>query len=93
MKLDGGSYTLQVCPECRGKGSVMQDDTLGVRSQKWVRGGRVPCPKCKGKKAVASSMLQGGRLDAALRAIDRAAANPERPAPVLRLAGKGGTNG
>lgn len=85
MKLDGGSYALHVCPECKGKGSVMQDDTVGVRSQKWVKGGRVPCPKCKGRKAVASPMLQKGRLDAALRAVDLAAKQVERPGPVLRI--------
>lgn len=45
-----GSVRVQPCPACKGIGSVLLDDTYGVRSGQWVRNGRVPCPACKGKK-------------------------------------------
>lgn len=47
-----GSVEMKRCPICKGAGSVVLDDTYGVRSGQWVKNGRVPCPECKGKKTV-----------------------------------------
>lgn len=47
-----GSVRMTPCTHCKGTGSVVLEDTYGVRSGQWVRNGRVPCPACKGKKVV-----------------------------------------
>lgn len=47
-----GQAEVVKCPACGGRGSVVLDDTYGVRSSQWVRNGRVPCPECQGKKIV-----------------------------------------
>lgn len=65
-----------MCPECGGRGTVRQPETITGRSgvggdnlhggYVLIRGWRVPCPRCKGKKtcgAVDGNVPGGGRCE------------------------------
>ena len=58
LRIEGQAEMVK-CPTCGGRGSVVLEDTYGVRSCQWIKNGRVPCPVCKGKRVVVGSKSDG----------------------------------